>query len=216
MAPGDVLLLEAQTQYSTTGIAFVPVEVEELVFDAIRHAADRGIIVIEAGANGSVDLDQFQDVNGRFVLNRNSPDFRDSGAIMVGAASSHAFHQRLFFSNFGTRIDCYAWGESIVTSGDGGTGVATDAYTTAFGGTSGASPIVTGCALLLQSMRVRDDLPRYTPGEMRALLSDAVLNTPSANPAVDLIGVMPNLRTIIHQERAAAPPNRLQPMSTED
>ena len=119
MDAGDVLLLEAQTQYQTTGEAFVPVEVEPLVFDAIRTAVGHGIIVIEAAANGTVDLDGFQDVDGRFVLNRHSGDFRDSGAIIVGAASATAPHGRLDFSNFGSRIDCYAWGHGIDTCGDG-------------------------------------------------------------------------------------------------
>src|SRR5262249_11630125 len=58
MSEGDILLLEAQTTYPpTTG--YLPVEVEQAVFDAIRAATDAGIIVIEAGGNGGVDLDQF-------------------------------------------------------------------------------------------------------------------------------------------------------------
>lgn len=58
MSVGNVLLLEAQTSHpNATG--FVPVEVELAVYDAIRDAVDAGIIVVEAGANGSVDLDAF-------------------------------------------------------------------------------------------------------------------------------------------------------------
>lgn len=196
MSSGDVLLLEAQTSYPDAG-GYVPVEVEQAVFDAIQYATSQGIIVVEAGANGSVDLDAFQDVNGKNILNRNSPDFRDSGAIMVGAGSSATPHARLSFSNFGSRIDCYAWGEDIDTTGDGWTGNLTNTYTTSFGGTSGASPIVTGAALLLQSWRVKKGKPRFTPGEMRQLLSDTALNTASQNPDADRIGVMPNLRAII-------------------
>jgi hypothetical protein len=79
MAPGDVLLLEAQTTYPTA-TGFMPVEVEQAVFDAIQFATSQGIVVVEAGANGGVDLDAFQDTSGRRILNRNSPDFRDSGA----------------------------------------------------------------------------------------------------------------------------------------
>lgn len=199
MASGDVLLLEAQTSYPTAS-GYVPVEVEPAVFDAIKYATSQGIIVIEAGANGSVDLDTFQDTNGKHVLNRNSPDFRDSGAIMVGAASSTAPHQRLSFSNFGSRIDCFAWGENIDTCGDGWTGTATNLYTTGFGGTSGASPIVAGAALLLQSWRMKQANRRYLPNEMRGLLSDAKLNTQSANPDTDRIGVMPSLRAIIRKQ----------------
>jgi hypothetical protein len=118
MKPGDVLLLEAQASYPTAA-GFVPVEVELAVFDAIQFATSQGIVVVEAGANGSVDLDEFQDLDGKQILNRGSRDFRDSGAILVGAASAAAPHERLGFSNFGSRVDCFAWGESIDTCGDG-------------------------------------------------------------------------------------------------
>ncbi|HET7698341.1 MAG TPA: S8 family peptidase [Vicinamibacterales bacterium] len=197
MAPGDVLLLEAQTTFATSGGSYVPVEVEALVFDAIRSTVDRGIVVIEAAANGSFDLDRFEDASGRQALKRGSADFRDSGAIVVGAASSRHPHRRLGFSNFGSRVDCFAWGEHIDTCGDGGIGDAANVYTPAFGGTSGASPIVAACALLLQSLRARDGLPMFTPAEMRALLADTVLNTRSEEPAADRIGVMPDLRALI-------------------
>lgn len=196
MNAGDVLLLEAQTSYPTAS-GYVPVEVEPAVFDAIQFATSQGIVVVEAGANGSVDLDAFQDVSGKQILNRNSPDFKDSGAIMVGAASSTAPHQRLSFSNFGSRIDCFAWGQGIDTCGDGWTGTATNLYTTGFGGTSGASPIIVGAALLLQSWRVNQNNNRYTPNELRELLSDAARNTQSEDPASDRIGVMPNLRELM-------------------
>lgn len=196
MSAGDVLLLEAQTTHpNATG--FVPVEVEQAVFDAIQFATAQGIIVVEAGANGSVDLDAFQDLSGRSILNRGSADFRDSGAIMVGAASSAAPHQRLGFSNFGSRIDCFAWGQNIDTTGDGWTGTALNSYTPSFGGTSGASPIVSGAALLIQSWRLSRGEARLTPAVMRSALSDPALNTASANPAGDRIGVMPNLRSHI-------------------
>lgn len=203
MQPGDVLLLEAQTTFPTAP-GYVPVEVEDLVFDAIHATVASGIIVIEAAGNGSVDLDQFVDLRGRAILNRNSSDFRDSGAILVGAASAGVPHQRLGFSNFGTRIDCFAWGELIDTCGDGGVGQAIDTYTTGFGGTSGASPIVTGCALLLQSWRLHAGLARCTATEMRRLLADPSVNTSSSSPASDRIGVMPDLRAIIQGHTAAA------------
>jgi hypothetical protein len=202
MQPGDVLLLEAQTTYPGTG-GYLPVEVEQAVFDAIVTATSQGIVVVEAGANGSVDLDAFTDVNGKRILDRASADFRDSGAIMVGAASAAAPHARLSFSNFGTRIDCYAWGEQIDTCGDGWTGQSPTAYTGSFGGTSGASPIVTGAALLLQSWRKGRTTVPYSPVRLRQLLSDVNLNTPSATPATDRIGVLPNLRGIVESEAFA-------------
>jgi Subtilase family len=200
MSAGDVLLLEAQTTYPTVK-GYLPVEVEPVTFDAIQYATSQGIIVVEAGANGSIDLDTFKDFYGKFPLKRGSADFKDSGAIMVGAASSAAPHSRLSFSNYGSRIDCYAWGENIDTTGDGGFSTATNVYTGTFGGTSGASPMVAGSALIIQSWKVANAQPRLTPSQMRTLLSDSKLNTASANPATDRIGVMPNLGAIMAGRR---------------
>ena len=94
MQSGDVLLLEAQTTSSTMA-GYLPVEVEQATFDAIQYATSNGIIVVEAGGNGSNDLDNYKDSNNKAILNRSSADFRDSGAIMVGAASFTAPHSRL-------------------------------------------------------------------------------------------------------------------------
>jgi len=42
---------------------------------------------------------------------------------------------------------------------------------------------------------------RYAPTSLRSILSDARLNTASANPSTDRIGVMPNLQAIISSRR---------------
>lgn len=196
MSPGDVLLLEVQK-------GLLPTEIEQADFDAIRLATDTGIIVVEAAGNGNSDLDGITDESGLNVLNRNSSDFQDSGAIMVGASVSNVGpdggHERIEFSNFGSRIDCYAWGENITTCGygdlDAGSGD-DNSYTSAFGGTSGASPIITGAALILQSIYQHLNGKLLTSQEMRSILSNPVTGTPQG-PEPGHIGVMPNLRSII-------------------
>jgi len=203
MQRGDVLLLEAQT--TVAGSTFLPVEVEDAVYVAILVATILGRVVVEAGGNGGNDLDQYTDATHGFILQRGHADFRDSGAIMVGAASSTAPHSRLNFSNYGSRIDCYAWGQNIDTTGDGWQGTATNLYTTSFGGTSGASPIVTGAALALQGMTLSKSGTPYTPWRLRELLADSMLGTASANPSTDMIGVMPDLRAIANSESLAPP-----------
>lgn len=190
---GDVLLLEAQT--TAPGWSYLPVEIETAVFDAIRLATALGIVVVEAGGNGSIDLDTYTS-GGVQILNRTSPGFRDSGAIVVGAASSAAPHTRLGFSNFGSRIDCYGWGQNVDTTGDGWTGTSTTVYTATFSGTSSASPIVAGCAISVQGMAQAQLGYRFSPRALRTILGSTANGTPSATPATDRIGVMPNLRTI--------------------
>lgn len=191
---GDVLLLEAQTSFA--GYVKVPVEIEPAVFDVIRLATALGVVVVEAGGNGGVDLDTVS-VSGELVFNRASADFKDSGAIIVGAGSSTAPHTRLGFSCFGSRIDCYGWGENVDTLSSDNSNVATNLYTTGFNGTSSASPIVTGAALAVQGLAQAALGHRFAPWQLRQILSNPANGTPSQTPAVDRIGVMPNLRAII-------------------
>ncbi len=218
---GDVLLLEvARGEFEWPTF---PTETDNADFDAIRLAAGNGIIVIEAGGNGDssgtpMDLDAWTDSSMRFRLNRGHADFRDSGAILVGAAHSASTHNKMEWSNFGTRFDCYGWGENIATSGystrgshaslgGGGTpSVFTDDYTSNFSGTSAASPIIAGAALILQGLYKTAAGTSLSPMQMRALLSNPA--TGIAQGPVDndkKIGVMPNLRDIIEDTLELTP-----------
>ncbi|SEL24053.1 S8 family peptidase [Nitrosovibrio tenuis] len=195
MSFGDVLLLEAQT--NLFGYNLVPVEIEPAVFDVIHLATSLGIVVVEAAGNGGVDLDTVVNPGGQQIFNRTSPDFQDSGAIIVGAASSTAPHSRLGFSCHGSRIDCYGWGENVDTLSSDSTNTATNLYTTSFNGTSSATPIVTGAALAVLGLVQAASGDRLAPWQVRMILADPANGTPSQNPAMDRVGVMPNLRAII-------------------
>ncbi|SDZ37430.1 S8 family peptidase [Thermoactinomyces sp. DSM 45892] len=193
LAKGDVLLLEAQTTYPTMS-NYLPVEVEDAVYDAIRFATNKGITVVEAAGNGSNNLDNFRNQAGKYILNRNHANFRDSGAIMVGAASSSVPHARLSFSNYGSRIDCYGWGQNVTTT-TGNVGQNTS-YTHSFSGTSSASPIIAGAAASLNGItKAGYNGFTYSPADIRTILKYSSFSTPSAS-ANDRIGRMPNLKAI--------------------
>jgi serine protease len=192
MGFGDLLLLEVQL--GVNGQLW-PVEIDNSVYEAIRLATALGIVVVEAAGNGGNDLDQFRDFNtGRLIFNRNSPDFRDSGAIFVGAGTSTLPRTKSSFTNYGSRIDAHAWGDSITTT-------ATDLadnptlYTDGFNGTSGASPIVTGAGMIIQGIVNANLGFKLSPLQVRRLIGQA--GTPTTNPAADKIALMPNLRGII-------------------
>ncbi len=198
MSAGDVLLLEVQR-----GTALLPTETDVADYDALRLATARGVIVVEAAGNGSNDLDAWTDGSGRFRLRRGHADFRDSGAIMVGASRSAVVggtaHERAGFSNFGNRVDCYAWGENVATCGYGDltptAGPDAD-YTAIFNGTSSASPIVVGAAVLTQSLYRTATGTRLSPGQMRNILANPANGTPQGTGVAGAIGVMPNVRRI--------------------
>lgn len=191
---GDVLLLEIQK-------SLLPTETDVADFDAIRLAVALGIVVVEAAGNGSADLDSYTDGGGNFVLNRGSGDFQESGAIVVGAASSSLPHDRKDFSNFGSRVDCYAWGENVTTAGygglDNGGGDNNRTYTSTFNGTSSASPIISGAALIVQGMYEANTNNRLSSFQMRTLLSNPATGTAQGGDVAGNIGVMPDLRSII-------------------
>ncbi|KAG5763848.1 hypothetical protein H9Q72_008065 [Fusarium xylarioides] len=192
---GDILLLEAQDYDPVSGTYLWPVEVVDATFDAIRLATALGITVVEAGCNGTYNLDTYANLSGKHIFDRSSSDFRESGAIMVGAGSSTAPHTRLSFSNYGSRIDVYAWGEDVDTTTTDSAGTNNALYTTTFNGTSSASPIVTGAAMVVQGIANASVGFKLSPFQVRAILTMG--GTPSSTPATDRIGMMPNLKAII-------------------
>src|SRR5215218_493066 len=201
---GDILLLQTQA-YDPISKKTCPVEICNANFELIRLATALGIIVIEPGGNGNGtsgnDLDAFTTTNGKASLNRFSPDFKDSGAVIVAAASSASPHKKISYSNYGSRIDCYAWGENVSTAGafPNSSGTAINTYTKKFGGTSSASAIITGTAIAIQSISEANYNRRLSPAEMRKILSSEFFGTRSVNGhAVDRIGVMPDLKKIIN------------------
>ncbi len=207
LKPGDVLLLEVQR-------AGQPEEVNPLTFDAIRLAVAHGIIVVEAAGNGWLNLDRLETVDGR-SLNRRSPYFVDSGAILVGAARSAVPHNRSWYSNYGGRVDCFGWGDSVVAAGYGNfsDGIDTSSYTDTFSGTSSAAPMIAGAAALVQSLYAQNASPatgeekwkRLSPTQMRSLLSEPRTGTRQGRGRRGWIGVMPNLRLVVERSLGIVP-----------
>jgi serine protease len=170
LRPGDVILIEQQywTCGFTGGDAYGPLETLQDVFDEIKIATGRGIVVVEAAGNGELDLDA-PACNGQF--NRN---VRDSGAIIVGAGSAGG-RVKLGFSSFGSRVDVQGWGENVTTTGYGNLfnpGDERQWYTAEFNGTSSASPIVAGAALQIQGVLKACGEKPLKAKAMRKLLVD--------------------------------------------
>lgn len=165
---------------------FIAEEYWQANFDAIATATANGTNVVEAGGNGSTDLDH--PVYGN-LFNRS---YRDSGAILV-AASLSTSRTPTCWTNWGSRIDVHAWGENVVTAGYGdlqGGGNEDLWYTAVFGGTSSASPIVVGAAAGLQGVTLARGLGPLTPATMRQWLTDT--GTPQV-PGTKHIGSQPDL-----------------------
>ena len=195
---GDVLLLEMTA-------AGRPVEILPAMFDAIKLATSCGVIVVEPAGNGGANLDDFRDDSGKRVLSRIEPTaFKESRAIVVAASRSSFPHTRLSFSSFGSRVDCYAWGENIVTTGNEFQDTDPNAYMDNFRGTSGASAIIAGVCLLIQDLQSRlipvsGLVGKLGPFALRQMISNPQNGTQPLFEQ-DRIGILPDFKKILANE----------------
>jgi Subtilase family len=191
---GDILLIEAQV---TVNSLRWPVEVENANYHPVRLATQLGISVVEAAGNGpDAELTSFAHRTDGRVFDPASPQRRDSRAIMVAAGTSSYPHRKTPDSNYGQRVDCFAWGDMVYTATTAGRfGTSTTDYNSNFGGTSAAAAMIAGAAASVQGMALASSTARaLDPLRLRSLLNDPVLGTPAQS--ADPIGVMPNLRAI--------------------
>jgi serine protease len=205
-----VMLIEYQTPNDG-----LPMEILPLMRELIRTAGDYKVAVVEAAGNWEPppateevpqppppwgrDLDLEKDlIDGTTFPLLRPRGAVDSGAIMVGSADAavrNGKHDRFATSNFGSRVDCYAWGEGIRAP----TYVPT-ASTTApvdqcedFGETSGAAAIIAGVALQLLGVAARHGVA-LDPPTLRSLLCDPLLGTAATDARIK---TMPDLAKIL-------------------
>ncbi|MDH3628887.1 MAG: S8 family serine peptidase, partial [Acidobacteriota bacterium] len=195
LSAGDVILLETQ---SAGPLGLLPSEWDLAEFDATLAATSAGILVVAAAGNGNVDLDDPLH-GGLFDLS-----IRDSGAIIVGAGAAPGTGQpdrsKLDFSTYGSRVNVQGWGHVVATAGYGdlfdGGGLVDQLYTATFGGTSSASPIVTGAVVSLLGIQKARGGPPLDPKVMRTLLMETG-SPQQAGPYPGEIGPRPDLLAAI-------------------
>lgn len=199
-ADGGVILIELHAPGPSRGTAcicnvaqcnYVAMEYWQANFDAISHAVSNGTTVVEASGNGSANLD---DAVYHSLFSR---DYRDSGAILVGAAGA-GDRVPTCWTNHGSRLDVHGWGESVTTLGYGdrfsGGGDENQYYTASFSGTSSASPIITAAVACIQGANTSAGRFPLSPVALRDILVNT--GTPQVtNPR--LIGPLPNLRAAL-------------------
>lgn len=206
LSRGDVILIEQHSRGPASGLRctcncgqfeYVAMEYWQAEFDAIQAATSRGIIVVEAAGNGSMDLDAAR------YGNRFNRTVRDSGALLVGASDGAL--RPACWTNRGSRVDVHGWGNNVWSTGYGrpdpqnriNGGDRRQWYTNAFSGTSSASPIVTGAVLSLMGILRVAGMEGMDPIQLRTLLRNT--GTPQQNLAGGQIGPLPNLRNAIGQ-----------------
>ncbi len=202
---GDILMLEQQVQGpnwpgGSSQVGLVPCDWILAWYNAILTATGNGVVVIEAAANGSQNLDDpvYSTGNGGHwpFLPAN-----DSGAIVVGAGQPPAAlsddRVRTGTSNYGSRVNLQSWSALVASLGYGQLYSAEGPnayYTTSFSGTSSATALVAGAAAQLQSLHIAVRGSPMTPLQLReALRATGLPQQSGGTPASQNIGPRPNL-----------------------
>lgn len=199
--PGDVI--SASWGYASTPVpgqscicncsqfGTLAAEANQADFDAIQTVTANGYIVVLAAGNGSMPLDH-SFYGGMFNL-----DVRDSGALFVGAIDPGG--NPTCWTNHGSRIDAHAWGSAVTSAGYGdlfnGGGDPRQFYTSTFGGTSSACPIVSGCLAAAQGIHKSATGTVLDAWQFRTLLRGT--GTPQTGSFSKLLSHQPDLAQLI-------------------
>ncbi|HHJ1299718.1 Calcium-dependent protease precursor [compost metagenome] len=198
---GDIVGVNRQTANVNVLGTFLPSLHDRTWWDVTRSLTERGVVVLNAACNGTsvsdhnarttqgygVDLEQW----------RYFDDHGEADAILVGACHSWDGkpHQ---YSNYNYRYRMLnGWGDSVATLGYGAlqdkNGHDRD-YTSTYGGTSSATPMVTGALALIQSYAIEQHHLYLNADQMHLLVmqsgyKDATLPDASRLP----MGARPNV-----------------------
>jgi len=188
--PGDAVVIELHAPGPNSSgegqDGYVPMEYWQDNFDVILIASANDRIVCEAAGNGAENLD---DAVYGSLFDR---DYRDSGAILVGAANRYGVPE--WFTNYSQRVDLNGWGSMVTTCAYGDlqgspSHPETEFYTSYFSGTSSATPVVTGAVLALQGIVKEGSETILGPVLMREIL----VQTGSPQSGSSHIGPRPDL-----------------------
>lgn len=134
---------------------------KEEVWEAIRYAESKGVLIFHAAGNDNKDLDYNFNYPTNYKDNEMTPMFNN--VITVGASTRNSENLKASFSNFGSvKVDLYAPGTEIYAT------VPENQYRY-LQGTSMASPVAAGCAALLWSY-----FPDLTAQQVKDILFETV------------------------------------------
>ncbi|MHC5211843.1 MAG: S8 family serine peptidase [Planctomycetota bacterium] len=220
--PGSVLLLEVQKDAHDADSSIPagvkgPCEMKVELYELIQLAVACHVVVVEAAGNADDGVRLDLDAHPALLHG-------DSGAILVSQAMWRSDYKapaddaasRLEVPDaccVGSRIDCCAWGDNVwaasayIISGSGATATWADTYDAGFNGSSSASAILAGVAIVTQAMYRAETTSYLPPLPMRALLRDRTpgKHTPVMVPdatsgdmveAYDVVGVQPSLEEV--------------------
>lgn len=148
---------------------------KELVWDAIKYATEKDVLLIHAAGNDNKDID----IESNFPTNYRDGKEWSNTWLTVGASSRYNDKVKASFSNFGVEhVDIFGPGVEIYST------VPKNTYDWAQG-TSMAAPAVAGVAAMVWSY-----YPRLSATQVRQILMD------SGNEHPDLKGMSKNAKIV--------------------
>ncbi|WP_434518959.1 S8 family serine peptidase [Pseudomonas sp. NFX1] len=198
---GDIVGVNRQTANVNVLGTFLPSLHDRTWWDVTRSLTERGAVVLNAASNGTSVADQNARTTQGYGVDleqwRYFDDHGDANAILVGACHSWDGKPHSY-SNYNYRYRMLnAWGDSVATLGYGAlqdkNGHDRD-YTSTYGGTSSATPMVTGALALIQSYAIEQHHLYLNADQMHLLVmqsgyKDATLPDASRLP----MGARPNV-----------------------
>ncbi|MDO2947545.1 S8 family serine peptidase [Aeromonas simiae] len=181
ISPGDVIFSPRQNEY------------RPLITNATRRAEFRiltayGAIIVIIAGNSAENLDEYQDGDGRYILNRNSDDFEETGVIIAGGCNADAKRTRRY--NYGSCIDAFALAHRVLLA----QGDVDPHHYGILNGTSYACPIIAGvCGNIQSFLKAHGKAPLDSAG-MRELFLDEALNKKGEREDT---AMMPDLKLIL-------------------
>jgi hypothetical protein len=175
--PGDIVVINRQSANPDVLGVFLPSIYERTWWEATKALTERGAVVLFAAGNGSNETDIKKGVTRGYGVDlsqwRYFQDHGPADAILVGASQSWDGkpHQ---YSNFSyPHWMLNSWGDSVATlSGGGLQDKSADErdYTTNYGGTSSATPLVAGALSLIQSYAIEQHHVYLNADQMHLLV----------------------------------------------
>jgi len=174
---GDIVAVNRQTANFNVLGTFLPSLHDRTWWEVTRSLSERGAVVLNAACNGTSVGDDSAGTTAGYGVDleqwRYFDDHGDADAILVGACHSWDGkpHQ---YSNYNYRYRMLnAWGNGVATLGYGALqdkrGHDRD-YTDNYGGTSSATPLVTGALALIQSYAIEQHHLYLNANQMHLLV----------------------------------------------
>ncbi len=141
----------------------------EWVYDAIKYAASKDVLIVHAAGNDGSDLDDPKNPNYPNDQKNNGPEMADNVITVGSLEQDYGSEMVSSFSNYGKiNVDIFAPGGKIYST------INNSEYDFQ-GGTSMAAPAVSGVAALIRSY-----YPKLTAPQVKKIIMESGLSTKSS------------------------------------